>query len=321
GITTMVRALADACELPLVHEVLDSTEGFARLDQGSWAFSGRDGTKLWEQLATTIAGRWDEVVDALDAVVLVPEVNEAAVTRARRELSGAAGPAPAAAPARSRDEGRTPEPGAAASEPGSKSGTESDTESGGAPSPAAAFWERVGIDPILISLDGGEHYTLRCYLGDRPVFLGSAGRIRTLPSATALARHLAGPDAADGHDLARAGTWPEILAAAGERALAVEVDPQNVYRLAGLGEDLAAGPLEVDPGQLDLGVELLLDVGEWAGDDSASVALSSSQSLGWLTTFILRPDPSRLAPSPPFDAEADRWNSLVGKLTARLSRP
>jgi hypothetical protein len=103
--------------------------------------------------------------------------------------------------------------------------------------------------------------------------------------------------------------------------VAVEVDPENTYQLTGIGDDLADGPLAVDSHQLDLAVELLLDVGEWAGDEGPKLALGTSQSLGWLTSFVLRPDPTRLAPSPPFDAEAGRWNALVDELIARLRRP
>jgi hypothetical protein len=187
-------------------------------------------------------------------------------------------------------------------------------------SAAAVFWESVGIDPILVTVEDAEHYTLRCYLAGTPVFLGRAGRIVTLGSAEALAAHL-GAAGADGHDLTVVSTWPKVLELAAAGELEVEVDPQNVYQLTGLGEDLADGPEAVDPSQLDLGVELLLDLGEWAGDESAEIALRPSQSLGWLTSFVLRPDPTRLAPSPPFEAEAARWNQLVGELLRRFRRP
>ena len=187
-------------------------------------------------------------------------------------------------------------------------------------SDAVAFWEQVGIDPILISTDQGDHYTLRCYLDDTPLFLGSRGRIRVLPSARALVRYLAEEGAGD-HDLAQVSTWSEVVAAAGAGELVVEISPENTYLLTGLGDDLSGGPSAIDPNQLDLAVELLMDVGEWARDDGPKRALAQSESLGWLTSFVLRPDPTRLAPSPPFDTEAGRWNALVDELGARLSRP
>jgi hypothetical protein len=294
GIAAITRSLADTCGLDTVTEVLDAAPAFSVLDQGPSVFNGRDGGKLWKALGATVAARWDDVLDTLDALVRTPEVDATALAAARKELDGTAtDAAPADEPA---DDDR------------------------GDPSGAAAFWEHVGIDPIQISTGDQTYYTLRCYLDDKPVFLGSGGRIDVFTSARALARHLAG-DGADGHDLARASTWPEVLEAAQTGDLTVEVDPENTYLLAGLGDDLSDGPVAVDPQQLDLGVELLLDVGEWARDDAPRRALAPSEPLGWLTSFILRPDPTRLAPSPPFEAEAGRWNALVDELVNRLHRP
>jgi hypothetical protein len=309
GITAVVRSLADACRLDRVHEVLDSTEAFAGLDKGTWAFTGREGARLWAQLAEVIANRWDEVIDALDDAVQVPAVDPDAVAAARQEFSDAVTGTPGlpvlpVTPAEAEQPARLAIPVAPVPR---------------APlSDAAAFWEQAGIDPVLISVDDTDYYTLRSYLDDHAVFLGTAGRIHVLPSPDALARHLKTQEGSRGHDLTRAATWSTVLASAADGSLVVEVDPQNVYQLSGLGEDLGAGPEEVDPHQLDLGVELMLDVGDWANDDSAQIALSRSQSLGWLTSFVLRPGVNQLAPSPPFDSEVIRWNELVDNLVKRL---
>jgi hypothetical protein len=317
GITALVRSLADTCGLDQVHAVLDGCAAFAVLDKGVWAFHGRDGARLWAELTEVITHRWDEIVTALDAVVSTPPVEPGAAAAARREFAeavtgGTEPDQPVGAPAAELTGTVGTEPARLA--PVQPAGP-------GAPrTEAAGFWEEVGIDPILISLDDADYYTLRSYLDDRPVFLGGGGRIHVLASPAALARYLTDPESAAHHDLARASTWPQVLARAGGGELTVEVDPQNVYQLAGLNEDLAAGPHEVDPHQLDLAVELLLDVGEWAGDDGPQVALSRSQSLGWLTSFVLDPEPNRLAPSPPFDSEVARWNGLVKGLASRLRR-
>ena len=133
----------------------------------------------------------------------------------------------------------------------------------------------------------------------------------------ALARWIA-DDGADGHDLAAASTWSEVVEQAGVGELTVQVDDLNAYTLTGLADDIAEGTLFVDPAQLELATELLLDVGEWAGDDEPREALAESEALGWLVSFIIKPDPTRLAPSPPFDAESARFRELVDALTARL---
>jgi len=180
------------------------------------------------------------------------------------------------------------------------------------------FWEEVGIDPIRIVSSDGELLTLRCYLDDRPVFLGARGQIDTFPTRGALVRFLAG--GADDNDMASVSTWPDVVERAAAREIEVEIDPLNVYVLPGLDEDIAEGPMAVDPTQLEQAVELVRDVGEWAGDDRPREALAESQSLGWLVSFVIRPDPTRMAPSPPFDTDAATWRDLVDDLEKRLVR-
>jgi hypothetical protein len=292
-ITEMIRSIADVCELDAVTDVLGSAPAFGLLRQGTLPFAGREGQRLWTQMVETIAERWDEVIDALDDIVATPEVDPAALAAAEKEVLVV----------EDTDEPTVTE----ADEDGT---AEDDDEEPG-------FWEEVGIDPIRITTREGDHYTLRCYLDDKAVFLGSDGRIDVFRSERALARWL-GEDGAAGHDLAAASTWPEIVERAGVGELDVRVDDLNAYTLTGLADDLAEGPLGVDPSQLELATELLLDVGDWAGDDEARRGLAESQALGWLVNYITKPDPTRLAPSPPFDAESARFRELIEDVTNRF---
>ena len=164
----------------------------------------------------------------------------------------------------------------------------------------------------------GELLTLRCYLDDRPIFLGADGEIDTFPTRGALMRFVA--DGSEGNDMATVSTWADVVERAAARELEIEVDPLNVYVLPGLDDDIAEGPLAVDPTQLEQAVELVRDVADWAGDDAPREALAESQSLGWLVSFVTRPDPTRMAPSPPFDADAAKWRELVDDLEKRLIR-
>ncbi len=300
-ITSIVRSLAEVCGLRTVQDVLESADGFALLDRGTLPFTGRDGARLWTDLCATIVGRWDEVIDALDALVRTPEVDPAALLTARNEPAGSrsAGAQPAG----------EPQPGTA----GERSAGEGDD----AALDVAAFWLEVGIDPIRITTAEDELYTLRCYLDDEPVFLGSDGTITAFRSLRALVRYLA-VDGADRHDLARVSTWPEVVERAVGGELAAVVDQANDYLLLGIDDDLAEGPLAVDPIQLELAAELLRDAGRWAGDDAPAEALAESESLGWMLSFVIHPDPTRMAPSPPFDREAARWRELVDDFTKRL---
>jgi hypothetical protein len=290
-VVSMVRSLAEVCGLDRVHEVLDSTPGFAMLSGGTLAFGGRDGARQWDALCEVIAQRWDEVLDAIDSVVHSPDVDGETVQASAAELSDTS---------------------AAEQQRNDAAARSADT----ADDPALAFWSQVGIDPIRIISDLGDHYTLRCYVDDTAVFLGRNGRIDAFPSPRALTRYLI--EHPRGHDLDAVSTWLQVTQRAADRELAVAVDEANSYVLAGLADDLAGGPQTIDPGQLELAVELITDAEQWAGSDAADKALASSEPLGWLVSFLLRPDPTRLAPSPPFDAEVAAWRALVGGFEDRL---
>ncbi|MGH3796174.1 MAG: primosomal protein [Pseudonocardiaceae bacterium] len=290
-VVTVLRSLADVCGLDVVHEVLGTAPAFNLLDGGVLSFGGRDGARRWEQMCTVISQRWEDVLDAVDGVVRAPEVDPAAVATAETELAEAE----AAENADTTD---------------STAATEATAD------PALAFWSEIGIDPIRIISDLGDYYTLRCYVDDVPVFLGSGGRLDVFSSPRTLARYLAGHP--EDHDLEAVTTWPQVEERANAGELRVAVDQGNCYVLAGLADDLADGPETVDPVQLDLAVELITDAEQWAGSETADEALASSAPLGWLVSFVLRPDPTRLAPSAPFDAEVDAWRALVGGLEDRL---
>jgi hypothetical protein len=291
-ITEIVRSIADVCELDAVTEVLDAAPAFALLRQGTLPFVGREGARLWAQMVETVVERWDDVIDALDDLVETPAVDAAALAAAEKEI-------------------------VVIEEADDVTVGDGDAKDEAEDDGPIGFWEEVGIDPVRIITRDGEYVTLRCYLDDSAVFLGSGGRIDVFGSERALARWI-GEEGAEGHDLSAASTWPEIVERAGVGELEVEVDEMNTYTLTGLADDLAEGPLTVDPSQLDLAKELLLDVGDWAGDDEAQEALAESQPLGWLVSFVTKPDPTRLAPSAPYDREAARFRELVEDLTKRF---
>ncbi|MCD2192422.1 primosomal protein [Actinomycetospora endophytica] len=350
-ITAMVRSLADVCDLGTVTEILDSTRAFAALVNGVTAFGGRDGAALWTELADVVAERWDEVLDALDALVRVPEVDTELAAKLRATATPTGGDLDAAGDDLDEDpedESRSGSQEDAENLPADSDAVAADPQDSAVSGPLAdapddlradtageslhsdlvdaseepppGFWEEVGIDPISILTSEGEVITLRCFLDDTPVFLGKGGRIDVFPSARALRTWIAG-DGSEGHDLAQVSTWSEVMTAAVGGDLEVEIAPENRYVFAGLAEDLLEGPQAVDPSQLELAVELLLDAADWADDEATRDALATSESLGWLVSFVLRPDPNRLTPSPPFQREATRWRELEDRLLGRLRHP
>jgi hypothetical protein len=318
-IIAIVRSLADVCELDAVHEVLDSADGFVLLQQGTFPFTGREGERLWTDLSEKISERWDEVLDALDVVVAVPDVDAATLDQTTDELAAFQAESAEKESALDAEDAEDLDEDSEVDtvEGEAEESTEDTPEPEPVPAKPVSFWAEVGIDPIKIITEATEYYTLRCYLDDEPIFLGSEGQIDVFGSPRALAKFLA-HTAENGNDLADVSTWEEVSTKATDGTLKIEVDAENTYVLQGLAEDLGGGPDTVDPVQLDLAVELLTDAADWADDDSVSEALSQSESLGWLVSFVLRPDPTRLAPSPPFDAEVGAWQNLVRKFEDRL---
>jgi hypothetical protein len=239
------------------------------------------------------------VLDILDSITVTPAVDAEALRKAEEELA-----AYVAELEPDNDDDDLVE-------------VETDEDADAAEEPAG-FWTKIGIDPIKIITGGREYYTLRCYLDDEPVFLGSDGYIDAFGTPRKLATFLAAPEAAD-TDLAQVSTWDEVTTKANGGELAdIEVDDENTYVLHGLTEDIAEGPDAIDPNQLDLAVELLSDAAAWAEDESTEEALRSSTRLGWFISFVLRPDPTRLTPSAPYEEEVTAWRDLLANFEGRL---
>jgi hypothetical protein len=320
-IITIVRSLADVCELDEVHEVLNSAAGFSVLEQGTFPFTGREGEKLWTDLTETIVERWDEVLDAIDEVVYVPDVDKATLDATTDELAAYQAESKEDESALDSEDAEDVDTDEEADE--DTDSAEADAEDADEEEEAeeeeeeVGFWGEVGIDPVKIITAEGEYYTLRCYLDDEPIFLGTDGRITVTKSPRTLAKHIAQHGSTD-NDLAEVSTWEEVATKATDGTLEVEVETDNTYVLNGLADDIGDGVDAVDPVQLDLAVELLRDAADWADDKSVAEALAQSESLGWLVSFILSPDPTRLAPSPPFNAEQDAWTRLVEAFEERL---
>jgi len=298
-----VRTLGEVCELDTVIEVLDSADGFVLLSSGAGAFLGKEGQKLWDEVGTVLSNRWDEVVDALDNLVFLPEVDADTLAVAQAELLAAQ---PDDDPEEDAEEDLDED---SDEEDETDDETEDETEDG--------FWAEVGIDPITIITTGDELYTLRCYVDDTPIFLATDGKIDVFTTTRALLRHLA---ESDDNDLAQLSTYEEVKQAAIAGELDIEVSAENVYVLPGIADDIAEGPAAVDRVQLELAVELIRDAAEAANDHRVAAALAGSAPLGWYVSFVLRPDPTRLAPSAPYDGEAEAWRHLEREFEDRLQR-
>ena len=309
----IVSSIGSVCELPAVMKFFNGNPTLGTLSGGIGHFTGKAGLKRWNAIAAVVARSWDDVLGAVDEIVSIPDVDTSASDTAAAEL---AEPFEEAEPVEEDGPENADEPEAAedaVDEEVAKARAGGDEAVLGGDED---FWLKVGIDPIRLLTGAGTFYTLRCYFDERPIFLGRNGRISVFSSERALARYLA--DEHD-HDLSDLSTYDDIRTAATDGSLRVDVTDDNVYVLTGLGDDLADGPDAVDREQLDLAIELLRDVGDYAEDNTADQALSLERPLGKLAAYVLDPD-SVSKPAPPFADAVQAWEELEEFVESRLRR-
>ena len=332
----IVSSLGSVCELAAVSKFFNGNPDLGTVSGGIEYFTGKAGQKRWNSIAQVIGRSWDDVLAAIDGIISTPEVDAELSAKAADEL------------AEEREEEQEPDAEVAGDEAAEEVTEEADAEfvadtaeaddaeaqddeaeegdrdgeKARAPADTVVlggdqdFWLQVGIDPIRIMTSSGTFYTLRCYLDDRPIFLGRNGRISVFSSERALARYLA--DEHD-HDLADLSTYDDIRTAATDGSLAVEVTADNIYVLSGLADDLADGPEAVDREQLDLAVELLRDIGDYSEDPTVDKALETGRPLGKLVAYVLEPG-SVGKPAPPYAAAVREWEKLEQFVDGRLRR-
>lgn len=322
----IVSSIGSVCELPAVSKFFNGNPTLGTVSGGIEYFTGKAGQKRWNAIAEIIARGWDDVLKAIDDIVSVPEVDADLAAQAADELAEEP-EEPAEEEAEEAEE--------AVDESAAESADEEDTEAAELESDdadedaeeeeaAAAvvlgsdedFWSKVGIDPVQIMTGAGTFYTLRCYLDDRPIFLGRNGRISVFNSERALARYLA--DEHD-HDLADLSTYDDIRTAATDGSLAVAVTDDNVYVLTGLADDFADGPDAVHRDQLDLAVELLRDIGDYSEESTVDKALDPGKPLGKLVAYVLDPD-SVSKPVGPYAKAVREWERVERFVESRLRR-
>jgi hypothetical protein len=316
----IVSSIGSVCELPAVTKFFNGNPTLGTLGGGIDHFTGKAGLKRWNAIAEVIGRSWDDVLGALDEIVSTPDVESAVSEAAAAEL---------AEPVEEEhldDEDLETTDDDGADEQATDSTAESVADAGDTTKARAGddvvlggdvdFWVKVGIDPIRIMTGAGTFYTLRCYFDDSPIFLGRNGRISVFSSERALARYLA--DEHD-HDLSDLSTYDDIRTAATDGSLRVDVTDDNVYVLTGLVDDLADGPDAVDRDQLDLAVELLRDVGDYAEDNTVDKALETDRPFGKLAAYVLDSD-SVSKPAPPYAKAVQAWEELERFVESRLRR-
>lgn len=321
SVQTLASALAIAssigsvCELPAVTKFFNGNPTLSSVNGGIDEFTGKAGLKRWNNIAVIVGRSWDNVIAAIDEIIATPEVDEKQSAKAAEELAEPAPEEEEAAVVPDLDESDdSEEDDSDVDEP--VVAAEAEAASGLVLGDDEDFWVKVGIDPVRLLTSSGTFYTLRCYLDDRPIFLGRNGRISVFTSERALARYLA--DEHD-HDLSGLSTYADIHTAATDGSLDVEVDEDNVYVLTGLSDDLADGPDGVDSDQLDLAVELLRDIGDYSEEDTVDKALAADRPLGAFVAYVLDPESAK-KPAGPYAKVVDEFEKLERFVDSRLRR-
>jgi hypothetical protein len=306
----IVSAIGSVCDLPVITKLFNGNPVLGTIGGGLDAFAGRAGRKRWAEIEAVIGRSWDAVIDVIDGLVSTPDVDAAESAKAQQELDE---------PAPEPDED---ELAGGDDEVVIEGEVDTDEESEALEAEAARqvlggdedFWTQVGIDPVRIMTSGGTLYTLRCYVGDEPKFLGRNGRISVFSSERALARYLA-----DEHesDLSGYSAYEIIRTAATDGSLRVDVTDDNIYVLSGIVDDLAEGPDALDHDQLELAVELIRDIGDYSEDTSVDAKLDRSTALGKLIGHALEP---KAVPRPggPYADAVTQWESLERLVESRL---
>jgi hypothetical protein len=327
----IVSSIGSVCELAAVSKFFNGNPNLGTVAGGIDHFTGKAGQKRWNSIAEVIARSWDGVLSAIEEIISTPDVDAEVSAKAADEL--AEEPEEPEEPEEAEEPEETDEesPGDsaeveaegedddAADEDSHEDSDEEEVRAAGDTVVLGSdedFWLQVGIDPIRIMTSSGTFYTLRCYLDDRPIFLGRNGRISVFGSERALARYLA--DEHD-HDLADLSTYDDIRTAATDGSLRVEVIDDNIYVLSGLADDFADGPDAVDHDQLDLAVELLRDIGDYSEESTVDKALDTGRPLGKLVAYVLEPG-SVGKPTPPYASVVREWEKLEQFVDGRLRR-
>jgi hypothetical protein len=336
----IVSSIGSVCELAAVSKFFNGNPNLGTVAGGVDHFTGKAGHKRWNSIAEVIGRSWDGVLGAIEEIISTPDVDAELSAKAADELAEEPeepeaepetedaddeAPEEDAAEAPEEDAAEAPEEDEAEGEDehaDEASEQDEDVEKSRAAGDTVVlgsdedFWLQVGIDPIRIMTSSGTFYTLRCYLDDRPIFLGRNGRISVFGSERALARYLA--DEHD-HDLADLSTYDDIRTAATDGSLRVEVTDDNIYVLSGLADDFADGPDAVDRDQLDLAVELLRDIGDYSEESTVDKALDTGRPLGKLVAYVLEPG-SVGKPAPPYASTVREWEKLEQFVDGRLRR-
>lgn len=315
GVFDIVARLAECCDDDIVEPIEDVPE-IGLLQAGSGAFLGRSGDRAWDKIGLTLAAKWETVCERLGAYLdwREPAALDADLAQAQEEIDRAVVPiddpeALIAAETEVADEDDE-DPIALATRPDSDLDEDDDEEDeddldeddladddeddDGLDEDEAlayAFWEEAGILPVKLTFpdepfDGGEAFTLRCYLDDDPVFMGHRKKPWIFRSPDTLLDVVEDPKSRRGgssnHDLMSLATWRKVMVGVRDDDQPLAITVEDDIDLAS-ADAMVRGDIDFDPAEFARAADFLVDIADYADLDDVRTLLEDDGALADLT--------------------------------------
>lgn len=351
-----LQKIAELGELEVSEKfILDSSHSFflPQLIAYHRVFTASDGQKQLLKVQEYILEKYDAVLDELDEAFTVISADEALVeetnksleenypdyftlaqTSAVTQVTEANYPVPSLLNASDSSPEKTT--------PLSEDSTEKEENDSIVSSPVAAetqepllsssinqkyrdsAWYSAGIDPIHIITSAVNVWTLRCYIGEKVMFLGDKNKIIGFESPEELLTFIA--DTSSSETIASSfrslTTYSQLVTASQNEELEVIVTPENTYDFTNIHTDILYGPKNINVPRAELACELLTDFAHYAHDKKIPETLDSTAPLGWFLSYAseaYRGKPQKVEPPAPFELEANLWETLEKNLEESIS--
>src|SRR5262249_13013957 len=86
GTLAIASAIGSACELPAISKFFNGHQMLAAVSDGIYSLSDQPGLRRWDEIGAVVEKGWENVVDAIEAVISTPEVDSEASAKAEAEL-------------------------------------------------------------------------------------------------------------------------------------------------------------------------------------------------------------------------------------------
>ena len=181
-----------------------------------------------------------------------------------------------------------------------------------------------GILPIHITFpetgfEQAEAFTLRCYIEDRPVFLGAHNNPWLFSSPDPMLDVIEDDDQNDiekpGHDLRDLATWPTVVGAVRHDDMPLAIAEEDDVDLQA-ADAMVRGDVAFDASIFASAADLLLDLSEYADLDGSKDLLEGEGALSDVVAAAREGD----------DVEADdltdevveQWESVLGEIASTI---